>query len=386
MIKEYKLKDGTIRYMYSGYYGTDPLSGKKIITKKRGFKTRKQAELAEARFRVQLDKDNYRIIKKDKFTFAEVLDLWLPVYETTVKESTFQIQSDVIRLHISPKFGHLLVDKITTAYCQEQVNYWFNHYSKYSNFISLTTRILEYARLNLRTIQENPMKDIIRPKPKQKLKEEVYEAPYYDSEQLNHFMTCAETMSSQEHIVFRLIAYTGMRQGEVCGLKWSDFDEVNHTLSVSRTVARGKDYKKILQTPKTTSGERIIPLDDTTVDLLKRWRMEQKQLMIMLGFNTNTTEQFIITNEKNEFQYSQYPYTVLKKIRKKFNIDEITVHGLRHTHCCLLIEAGVPLKEVQDRLGHEDMNMILSVYNHVNKKKKQTIGNTFADFIENKNG
>ncbi|WP_157064840.1 site-specific integrase, partial [Globicatella sanguinis] len=185
----------------------------------------------------------------------------------------------------------------------------------------------------------------------------------------------------QEYIMFRVIAYTGIRKGEMCGLRWSDFDELNGTLSIRRTVARGKDFKKIIQTPKTVSGERTIPLDDETIKDLKEWRNIQREVMILHGYNTNSPEQYIITNESNEFQYSAYPYVVLKKVRKNFDIDHITVHGLRHTHVFLLLEAGVPVKEVQSRLGHENTDMIFQVYDHVNKQKECEVGDIFADFV-----
>lgn len=380
MIKEYHLKNGSKRYQFHIYLGIDPLTGKEVRTTRRGFKNRKDAKLAIARLKLEFEAGDFGNAAK-RMTFKEVFDVWLPTYETTVKESTFQVQSDVIRLHILPTFGDLFVDKLTTAFCQEQVNNWHRYYAKCANLIGLTQRILEYARINLKIINNNPMKDVIRPKKQRKLKEDVYEAPYYDAEQLNHFMSCVEQMDFQTHVVFRIIAYTGMRQGEVCGLRWTDFDEVNQTIAVKRTVARGKDYKKIIQPTKTISSERVIPLDDKTASILKHWKNEQRKLMLSVGYNTNTPDQYIITNDVNDFQYSQYPYARLKVIREKFPIAEITVHGLRHTHCTLLLEAGVPIKEVQDRLGHEDTDMVLEVYSHINKKNKKKIGNAFADFV-----
>lgn len=94
-------------------------------------------------------------------------------------------------------------------------------------------------------------------------------------------------------------------------------------------------------------------------------------------------QEYIVTNENNEFQYSGYPYALLKKFRKTFEIDPITVHGLRHTHVCILLEAGVGVKEVQERLGHENTDMVMEVYSHVNKKKKNEVGDLFANYVQN---
>lgn len=380
IIKPYKLKDGQKRYYFQLYLGLDPVTEKPIKTTRRGFKTIKEAKLDIARLKLSFEGGTHTTLKK-RMKFEEVYNLWLPVYESTVKESTYQVQSDVIRLHILPYFGSLYVDRITTAYCQEQTNNWHSYYKKYSNLIGLTQRILEFARLNLKIINENPMKDVVRPVKQQALEEAVYKAPNYNREQLNHFMSCIEEMDRQTFVVFRIIAYTGMREGEVCGLRWSDFDEVNNTLSVKRTVARGKGYKKIIQPPKSRAGNRTITLDDETVKILRSWKLEQRRNMLVYGFNTNSPDQYIITNSSNEYQYAQYPYALLKSARKKFKFEPITVHGLRHTHCTLSFQAGATLKEMQDRMGHEDEDMVLKVYLHVNQEAKAKIGNKFAAYL-----
>lgn len=383
-IKQYTDKKGKTLYQVKGYIGTDPVTGKKTSITRRGFKTKKDAENTFMRLKVNFGKED-TTTKKKAMTFEEVFKLWLPIYETTVKESTYQVQKNFVEKHILPHFADSYVDKITTVDCQTAVNSWFETIAKYPNAIGLTNRILEYARLQLKLIDENPMDDIIKPKKTRKINAKKYEAPYYNSEQLNHFLNCVKALNNpQEFIMFRLLAYTGMRQGEVCGLKWSDFDEVNGSIKVQRTVARGKDFKKIIQSPKSYAGERVISLDDETIRLLKDWRKTQRQTMLMFGYNTNSIDQYIITNEKNEFQYSAYPYAVLKKVRKNFDIDHITVHGLRHTHVFLLLEAGVPVKEVQSRLGHENTDMIFQVYDHVNKQKECEVGDIFADFVVSK--
>lgn len=383
-LEEYTLKNGQTRYLIKGYVGTDPITGNEFHTSRRGFKTKREAKLAEKRLIIEFE-ENGSPIKHNMMTFQEVVELWLPIYETTVKESTFQTQFDVIRLHIAPRFGSISVDKINTVYCQEQVNDWYQNYVKYSNLIGLTQRILEYARLNLKLIKENPMKDVIRPMRKRKPNEKKFESSYFSKSELDHFMQCVEALNDpQTSILFRIIAYTGVREGEACGLRWSDFDEVNKALMIRRTVARGKNYQKNIQATKSQAGERTISLDDETVKQLKTWRNMQRELMLMFGFNTDSPDQYIITNEKNEYQYAQYPYARLKALRRKFDFGHITVHGLRHTHCTLLFEAGADLKEVQDRMGHESTDMVQEIYRHVNKEKKSELGNKFADFMTSK--
>lgn len=374
-------KTNKTMYQLKGYVGTDQFTGKKIYKTLNGFAKKKDAETAERSLKNELE-SNGSLFTPKRMRFREVAALWLPIYEVSVKESTFQIQSDVIKNHILSEIGEQYVDKITTAYCQSLVNKWTNQFSRANNVINLTQRILEYARKNLKIIKSNPMLDTEKPKKARLLKSERYEAPYYNSKQLNHFLECANKLNDNKaHTILRVISYTGIREGEACGLMWQDFDEVNNTLTIERAVIRGKNYKKKIGTTKSLASDRTISIDDKTAQILRNWKKEQRETMLMLGFNTNSATQFMFTNDRNEYYHPLYPYDRIKAVRKKFVIDDITVHGLRHTHCTLLFESGKSLKEVQERLGHENTNMVLEVYNHVNIENKKEIGNDFANFI-----
>lgn len=378
-VSKYRKKNGETAWRVDIHLGRDPLTGKKRNTTLRGFSTEKQAYLAGTR---RLTEKRIKSGGKS-VTFEEVCDEWLETYRLTVKESTFISQLFIINRYILPKLGDMRVKQITPQLCQEAVNHWYSNYKNYSNMIGLASRILEYARVHLQLIRDNPMKDTIRPKRRLKIDERKYEAPYYSRQQLLYFLECVEELGDpQASVVFRIIAFTGMREGEVVGLKWTDFNESKGTLTVRRSVARGEDYKRILQTPKTPASQREISLDPVTINVLKRWKKEQRKILSSLGFNIFSKEQFIISDENNNFQYAGYPYALLKKLRKKSDIDYITVHGLRHTHCTLLIESGIPIKEVQKRLGHENSDMVMEVYSHINKDRMGTIGSDFANFVE----
>lgn len=109
---------------------------------------------------------------------------------------------------------------------------------------------------------------------------------------------------------------------------------------------------------------------------------EAKTRLLVLGFNTMQPKQLVFSNERNE-------HIQLTKIRKwivqvqdKYKLGTITTHGLRHTHCSLLFEAGASLKEVQDRLGHTDVKTTMNIYAHVTKKAKEEAIMKFSSYIE----
>lgn len=103
----------------------------------------------------------------------------------------------------------------------------------------------------------------------------------------------------------------------------------------------------------------------------------------MDGYNALNTNQLIFSNSKNEAIHPAHISNVLKKFINNNGLDAITAHGFRHTHCSLLLEAGVAIKEVQERLGHSDIKTTMNIYAHVTKKDDHDTGMKFANFIEN---
>ena len=380
-------KTNKTMYRVKGYLGTDPITGKKIYKNMSGFAKKRDAEIAERKAKQEFLKAG--TINKDRLKFEEVAKIWLETYEmSNIKESTFQIQRDIVLNHIVPNLGKHYVDKITPIMCQSLVNKFTREFTNYSNMIGLATRILEYARKTLKLIDDNPMKDVERPRKARKMKSERYEAPYFSREELVYFLECAKKMDDPKaYAIIHLMSFTGIREGEACGLMWKDFDEVNNTITIERAVIRGKNFEKKIGTTKSPASERTISIDDETAQVLRNWKSKQKEIMFMLGYNTSGKNQFMFTNDKNEIYQPLYAYDRIKAVCKKFpEIGKMTAHGLRHSHVTLLLEAGMSIKEVQERLGHENTKMVLEVYSHINKESSKKIGNDFADFVKKVNG
>ncbi|MBF6625732.1 site-specific integrase [Aerococcaceae bacterium zg-BR9] len=381
MIKEYYLKDGSKRYMFQLYLGVDPLTGKKRRTTRRNFKTKKEASIELARLKVQIEEQGLPT-KKQRMKFQEVFDLWKVDFEQTVKESTYYFQMRAFRLHILPKIGNVYIDALTPQRCQKLINEWCSYYKKYSSLISLTNRVLNYA-IALGLINDNPMMKTIRPKRRKKIDEQPYTSPFYDLEQLKTFLDYVRTnYDNQTYLMFHLLAYTGMRKGELLALRWCDFDELHSNITINQTLSKNKDGKEIFQTPKTTASNRTIALDNVTTKLLTAWRTEQKEKLFKYGYNTMNKKQLIFTNLKNQCFYSEYVNYTLSKILKANDLPHITVHGFRHTHCSLLFESGATLKQVQDRLGHTDIKTTMDIYNHVTPKQQDETAELFANFVK----
>ncbi|MGH1875497.1 site-specific integrase [Enterococcus casseliflavus] len=379
MIKKYQKKNGTIAYMFKAYLGIDPVTGKKKYTTKRGFKSQREAKKAYNRLMVQVEEND--VVTNSQRLFSELADEWFEQYKNTVRESTYVAQRLAYKKHIFPLFGNLKISKISIPYCQKQVNYWYSYYKKYSNLIGLTSSIFKYA-LSLRLIRNNPMDAVIRPKRKKQIDEERYSAPYYEKEELLAFLEIAKNYPDPIYPIFRILAFTGLRKGELLALRWKDIDFDKGTLSVKQTLATCDKWEIKFQVPKTEKSLRTISIDSETLQVIKRWQLKQKENFLKIGIKpTKDGEQLLFVSEENKPLYLDYVNHNLKIIIKENNLKYITPHGFRHTHCSLLFESGASLKEVQVRLGHTDIKTTMDIYTHVTKRQTEETANRFADFM-----
>lgn len=379
-INKYKLKNGKTLYKFNVYLGIDKTTGKIKRAHRRGFESRKEAELEIARLKLQFDDDQTVINQRtQKVKFEYVYELWFEQYRNTVKESTFSIEKPRADKYVLPNFKGMFIDKISLIHCQKVVNKWYKIYSRASLLISVFNRIMSFAKTQ-GYIESNPMLDIIRPKNQEK---EEYEAPYYDKKLLNKFLNAVEKTNDMQQIAaFRLLAYTGLRKGELHGLRWKDIDFHRGILSVKRVLTRGENNNYYFQSPKTKSSIRDISLDDQTIDIVNHYRMAQKKELFKFGHNTNNPDQLVFTDIHNNHLKLEYFNRKLTKIIKEHNLPHMTIHGFRHTHCSLLFDAGEQIKVVQNRLGHSSSETTMSIYNHVMKNRKQETGNKFAAYMQ----
>lgn len=379
MIKKYQKKNGKIAYMFKAYLGIDPVTEKKKYTTKRGFKSPQEAKKAYNRLMVQVEEND--VVTNSQRLFSELADEWFEQYKNTVRESTYVAQKLAYKKHIFPLFGNLKISRISIPYCQKQVNHWYSYYKKYSNLIGLTSSVFKYA-LSLRLIRSNPMDAVIRPKRKKRIDEERYSAPYYEKEELLEFLEIAKKYPDPIYPIFRILAFTGLRKGELLALRWKDIDFEKRTLSVKQTLATCDKWEIKFQVPKTEKSLRTISIDSETLQVIKRWQLKQKEYFLKMGIKpTKNGEQLLFVSEENKPLYLDYVNHNLKIIINENNLKRITPHGFRHTHCSLLFESGASLKEVQVRLGHTDIKTTMDIYTHVTKRQTEETANRFADFM-----
>ena len=380
-IKSYNLKsNGELRYEFQVYLGVNPLTGRQKKTTKRGFKKRKEAELALARIKLAVANGTYH--QKRAETYQEVYDLWLKQYEKTVEESTYVKTISIFKNHILPAMSTYKIDKIHVDVCQKHVDEWASKLKKFRMVKSYAAKVLDFA-IKHGYIQTNPFTHVDMPNISKKYIELVEDKleNFYSREQLKEFLSCLKRESNYKvFVLFLLLAFSGMRRGEALAITWNDIDFTTNEIRINKALSIGKNNKLFIKLPK--SGlPRTIEMDDKTMEVLKEWKKKQQQDYLKLGFNTDNPKQLVFSNEKNEFIQPTKLRKWLLNIQKKYTLARITTHGLRHTHCSLLFEAGASLKEVQVRLGHTDVKTTMNIYTHVTKKAKEEAILKFSRYL-----
>ncbi|MGM0200234.1 tyrosine-type recombinase/integrase [Enterococcus sp. AZ149] len=380
---QYQKKNGKNAWQFQAYLGTHPVTNERIKTTRRGFKTKKEAQLALSRLQVDFEKNNQQLTTNNSITFKELYDLWLEQYRLKVKPSTVATSRRFIEDYCLQHFGKLKLNKITVSYCQKIVNLWHSKYKQYHYFRKVVGQVLQFG-IQMEIIDSNPMRKTQLPR-----KIEVEQFPnFYTKAQLETFFTCLEDhiessgrTSTKLLAFFRLLAFTGMRKSEALSLQWRDIDLFNQKLTIGKTLALDEDGKIIIQEPKTKSSQRVNMLDRNTILILQQWRLNQKEWYLKAGYNTSKEDQFLFTNKFNELYYPQAPNDWLYNILEKYDLPKITLHGFRHTHASLLFESGASIKEVQERLGHKDVKTTMNIYAHVSPEKVKETGERFASYV-----
>lgn len=377
MIQEY-IKNGKKYYKFRNIYiGKNPITKKEIRKSKSGFKTIREAKLYIANLQTKYEQNDYIEKQEDKKTFQQIYNLWHENYKTTVKESTLYTRKSVIKKTLK-ELKTKELKNITPYYLQKYINNLSKKYKKGTirNIKAIINQVFTYA-IKMEITEKNPTTAVTIPKDKDKIIND--EDLYYTKEELKQLLKILEKENNLKNLaIFRLLAFTGARIGEILALNWQDIDFKKGQLHINKTLTYTKDGAKI-QTPKTKTSNRIISLDKNTLTVLKKHKLNQKEEIFKKGIKNKG---IIFVNSENTHVKIDSIRTKYTAICKKHNLKKIKIHGFRHTHASLLFESGATIKAVQYRLGHSNIKTTMDIYTHVTKLQKENIGNDFAKYME----
>lgn len=318
------------------------------------------------------------LTEDSRMTLSEWLDKWLNEYMLfTIRESTWDSYSRSIDNHIIPYLGDKQIAFITTADLQKMYNHIKRHGRKSKHYMygtELSDSMVRSVHMILhqamdvavteRLIVKNPTNGTKTPKANHKEKQILTEA------QLDAFM---EVIKQDElwYDFFYTELTTGLRLGEICGLKWQDFDEANGKLRITRTIHQKKGGGLVAGDTKTTTGTRTILLPPSTAELLKE---RKKQALT----------EWIFPNPIKPEQptHPQSAYNRMKTLLKYADLPSIRFHDLRHTFATHALSSGVDAKTLSGILGHTNASFTLDTYTHVTTDMQKRASGIVGNFME----
>ncbi|AZS17417.1 site-specific integrase [Paenibacillus lutimineralis] len=385
--QKYMTKDGQ-RWMYKYYGAVDPVTGKKKPSSKRGFMTKKEAQLHAAQTEKEIAEGTF--VKEDTTTtFEQVYELWYATNKPSWKPPTRKAVKSKFDAQLLPRFKNAIVKNITKSFCQDVINKMAEEgFKTVDNYKMYANQIFEFA-IEKEIIVKNPMDGVKIPIREDQYiveeSEEEEERNYWEKAEIKKFLDIMKKdYPFMDYCMFHLFIYSGARKGELLDLRHSDVDFKNKTLRLKKTLYYDKDNGYMSLTSKTPASRRLISLDDTTLGLLRKLITEEnKSKIVHIRQQDNPNKnKFIFSRKNGDPLRLAYPNDKLDEIIRIYSLHHITVHGLRHTHASLLFEAGATIKEVQERLGHSDIRMTMNIYTHVTRTVKELTASRFEKFME----
>lgn len=301
------------------------------------------------------------LTEDSRITLGEWLDRWLDEYKSgTIRSSTMYGYRQYARLYIKPILGDKVISRITSTNIQRMYTRLkrdgrIHEHPEYGYQLSDAILFRIHAMLHhamkdaqsAHLIAKNPTEGTVVPKPNYRPKQILNE------EQLDTFMAAIEQDEVWRDFFYTELT-TGLRRGEICGLRWEDFDDAEGTLKTIRSVSSHKAGALEIGETKTNKGRRIISLPDSAAQRLR----ERKETAISDWIFPNPLH-------PEEPVNPGYAYNRMKTILKNARLPSIRFHDLRHTFATIALGNGMDVKTLSAMLGHVSAATTLDIYTHI---------------------
>ena len=322
---------------------------------------------------VKLKKEEYysftgrekRPKSKKSMTFPDIADQWLTAIKSTVKESSFTRYHRNVHSYLIPAIGTLKLPEINnTVICHLKDRLLENGGKRggrlsektVSDLLSTLKMVLMYAKEQGYPVMDTEIRNLKRKK------RDINVIPSIVVSRLEEILLNSDNLIS---LGILLTLHTGIRNGELCGLRWSDFDFNSGTIRISRTVERIKDLspfaehktKVVITEPKTASSRREIPLPKTLCRFFKSRK--------------GASDSYLLTGN-NKPSEPHTLYIRYERFLKRNGFESYTFHAIRHTFATRGIASGFDAKSLSEILGHADVTTTLRCYVHPSMEEKRS--------------
>ena len=384
-----KRKNG--KYLVRISCGRDIMTGKQIVRgktfapskpnlSKRLFEKELNEFIEEFTEELQFERNRKKPENKIVSDFAKE---YLAIQKSALSPATYTFYESIINQHILPMFGRMRLQNIKTYHVQDFILYLNSmprsdgkegHIS--SSTVKRYTTVLR-SMLTLAYKMYYMDDDVGLSRRLTFPKQHYQEVDVFTIEETKAILDAAKTEPINIRLLIELALFTGMRRGEIVGLKWSDINFDKQYLSVKRSIYKPKGKKSIEKEPKSHSSFRTIAIPNCLCDTLKEYKKSQKQYSLSLDTWQNLN--YVFTDENGNVMNPQTPTKQFSKFLVRNNIRHLKFHCLRHTSATILLTNGCDIKTVSARLGHSSIETT-NIYVHMLKSVDKQAAMTFDHF------
>ena len=300
--------------------------------------------------------------------------VFMPAKAVRCSENTRSSFQGMLNKHIYPVLGDIKMPEIKSAQITKlllNVQAEGKAHATVVKIYNILNLLFKMAYLG-DMIDRNPMDKVERPRPR---KEEVCsgEVESYTAEELRYILQCVDKEPLKWRAMLHLLIDTGIRRGEACGLQWKHINFANHSITIAGNLCYTAEKGIYLDTPKSRKI-RTIDIDPAITALLWELRLDQSQKAI---------SQYVFTQEgSTEPMHPQTPTRYMQKFAKRYGIEHLHPHKLRHSFASIAIVNGADIASVSEKLGHADKSTTLRLYTHADQESIKQASNIFREAIK----
>ncbi|MBQ9773836.1 MAG: site-specific integrase [Clostridia bacterium] len=368
MAQQRKIKgDGSVRKRSDGRWEARCT----INGQRRSFYGKKHTEVVKAMREAQKVAEELAVVvvASAKWTLEEWLTIWLGEYvQPSCKPLTYSTYKSRTDTHILPALGHIPLRSVAAPQIQAFYNDLLRTKGLHPKTIKNVHGILHKAlaqAVKLRYISWNPAEACSLPRA-----ERTEIKPLSESE-ITAFLAAIRSGEPLRDL-FTVALFTGMREGEICGLPWSGVNFADGTITVKQQLCKEKQKGGAHYiAPTKNDRTRTLTLAPFVMEILERLRGEQAAREEALGEAWENVHDLVFTNERGGYIVPQTALKRLKAITTQIGRPDARFHDLRHTYAVTALQEGDDIKTVQQNLGHATASFTLDVYGHVSEKMKR---------------
>ena len=340
--------------------------------KRRTVYGRTRAEASAKLAKAMADRDGGLIFDAGSLRVGDYLDRWLSnSVKDTVRERTYERYEEILRLHVKPALGRLKLKALTPAHVQDfyrdRLDSGFSPATVQKIHVILHKALSQAVSWSL--VPRNAGEAVRAPRPAPK------EMRPLSPDEAHRLLKTVR--GDRLEALYVLAIHTGMRQGELLGLKWENVDLAANAIRVRHTLLRTKG-RVILGEPKTKKSRRTVHLTGAASRALEEHLERQLKVMERLGDLYRDQGLVFTTEVGTPINPSNLRKRSFAPLLQKASLPRLRFHDLRHTCATLLLSKNIHLKYVQELLGHATVSITLDTYSHV----LPGMGNQVADAME----